>query len=393
MQGKIASRRINKGRGAISPCMLMLVYQILITCGVFGLLAHLLLNLFVFRRPHVFGSRLPSKISVLIPARNEEACIGACLESLTQQNAELYEILVLDDHSEDGTADIIEEWCQRDSRVHRLSGKDLPAGWTGKAWACHQLSEQASGIALVFTDADTMHHPDSIGAALCTLLLKDADMISLWPYQRTQTVAEKLVVPFVHILLLVFLPHWMPGRWRSLGAANGQFIAFLRGGYDEIGGHAAVKNHLVEDVSLARLAKVAGLKVINADGSRLVTCRMYECLADIWEGFSKNLRAGCDGSVFAFLMLQGIQCFCLFLPFLWFVIGLVSCAEWLPWVALQLIGIYLIRFLLVWRVKHSIRGAILHPFGQVLELCIALNSWLQFSQGEMTWKGRTYSAN
>ncbi|MEM7304142.1 MAG: glycosyltransferase family 2 protein [Pseudomonadota bacterium] len=368
----------------------MILYQIIITCGVTGLLLHLLLNLAVFRRPQLLQERT-QKVSVLVPARNEESCIGRCLESLSRQNKQLHEILVLDDHSEDGTSDIIESWSQRDCRVRRLAGQPLPEGWTGKAWACHQLAVSAGGSALVFTDADTVHHPNSIGAALSTLEAKGADMISLWPLQRTETAGEKLVVPFVHVLLLVFLPHWMPGRWRSLGAANGQFIAFLRSAYDQIGGHAAVKNHLVEDVSLARLAKVAGLKVINADGSRLVTCRMYSCFADIWEGFSKNLRAGCDGSVFAFLLLQGIQFFCFFLPCVWFVIGLGLCAEWLPWVILQVIGIYLIRLLLVWRVKHTVTGAILHPVGQMLELAIAANSWLKFSQGEVTWKGRTYS--
>jgi len=366
----------------------MLVYQIIITCGVFSLLGHLLINLAVFRRPQVSGSEIKSKVSVLIPARNEVECIGRCLESLSRQHAALHEILVLDDHSEDGTDRIIQDWVQQDRRIRRLPGQALPEGWTGKAWACHQLAEAATGDVLVFTDADTVHHPDCIGAGIGMLESRQADLISLWPCQQTLTIGEKLVVPFVHVLLLVFLPHWMPGRWRSLGAANGQFIAFSRRAYNEIGGHTAVKSHMVDDVSLARLAKVAGQKVINADGSRLVTCRMYDSLSGVWEGFSKNLRAGCDGSLGAFLALQGTLLFCLFLPCLWFVAGLALCAEWFPWVVLQVLGIYLIRFLLVCRVKHSVSGAILHPFGQVLELAIAFNSWIRFSQKSITWKGR-----
>jgi len=368
----------------------MLLYQIAITGAVWALLLHLGINLLVFRRPQVKSKNLP-QISVLIPARNEESCIGGCIESLSGQNTELLEILVLDDDSQDNTGAIIEEWSSRDQRVRRLKGKPLPDGWTGKAWACHQLAQEATGEVMVFTDADTVHHPDCIGAAVSSLQDANAQMISLWPYQRTVTTSEKLVVPFVHLLLLLFLPHWMPGRWRCLGAANGQFIAFHRDAYHQIGGHEAVMSHLVEDVSLARLAKAAGLKVINADGSRLVTCRMYERLVDIWEGFSKNLRAGCDGSLLAFLMLQGIQLFCLFLPCVWFVIGLALCAEWFFWVFLQILGIYLIRLLLVWRVRHSIAGAMLHPIGQAIELGIAMNSWMKFSQGAVTWKGRTYS--
>ncbi len=370
----------------------MLLYQIIITCGVFGLLLHLLINLLVFRRPVMTrAGEAAGQISVLIPARDEASCIGRCLESLVAQNTELHEILVLDDHSDDGTGAIIDEWSRRDARIRRLTGQALPEGWTGKAWACQQLSVAATGEVLIFTDADTVHAPECIGAAGATLALRSADMLSLWPHQQTETLGEKLVIPFVHILLLLFLPHWMPGKWRSLGAANGQFIAFRRSAYQQLGGHESVKSHMVDDVSLARLAKVAGLKVINADGSRLVTCRMYECFSDIWEGFSKNLRAGCDGSLVAFLVLQGIQLVFLFLPCLWLVFGLATCATWLPWVALQVLGIYMIRLLLVWRVRHTVTGAILHPVGQALELAIALNSWLKFSQGSITWKGRTYS--
>jgi chlorobactene glucosyltransferase len=318
-------------------------------------------------------------------------CIGRCLESLAGQNTDIHEILVLDDHSTDGTGAIIDGWSQRDPRIKRLAGAELPPGWSGKAWACQQLSQAATGEVLVFTDADTQHDSECIGSAAAYMQQRGADMLSLWPHQQTESIGEKLVVPFVHILLLVFLPHWMPGRWRSLGAANGQFIAFRRAAYDQLGGHAAVKSHMVEDVSLARLAKVAGLKVVNADGSRLVSCRMYEKFPDIWEGFSKNLRAGCDGSVLAFVMLQGIQLVFLFLPFLWLLAGLAMGAAWLPLVVLQVIGIYLIRLLLVFRVKHSLSGALLHPIGQAIELAIAMNSWLKFSQGKITWKGRTYS--
>jgi len=368
----------------------MLTYQIIITLGVGGLLVHLLINLFVFRRPQRTGC-LTSRVSVLVPARNEEACIASCLESLVAQRAEVYEILVLDDHSEDQTEKLIESFSQRDSKVRKISGQALPEGWTGKAWACQQLSQSATGDVLVFTDADTVHHPDAIGSAVSCLESKNADMISLWPYQQMQTLGEKLVVPFVHLLLLVFLPHWMPGKWRSLGAANGQFIAFSKAAYDRLGGHESVKYHLVEDVSLARLAKVAGMKMINMDGSQLVSCRMYESFPQIWEGFSKNLRAGCDGSVMAFMMLQLIQLVFLFLPFLWLIAGLVTGAEWLPWVLVQVVLIYKLRLALLVRVKHSWTSVLLHPLGQFVELAIAMNSWIKFSNQQISWKGRTYS--
>lgn len=365
-------------------------YQTVIMIGVWLLVGHLVINLLVFRRP--FGHPEPgTKISVLIPARNEAGRIGPCLQSLLDQEVLPQEIIVLDDRSEDGTRKEVESFMGRGVELRCLDGEELPEGWTGKAWACHQLAAAARGEIMVFTDADTRHQPEAIGAAVGWMQARKADWISLWPRQTTRTWGEKLVVPFVHILLLCFLPHWMPGRWRSLGAANGQFIAVTREAYKALGGHESVRSHLVEDVALARRAKQLGLKSLNADGSHHVECRMYENLSQIWEGFSKNLRAGCDGSVAAFLMLQGIQLVAFFLPFVWLVVGMFMAAEWLSCVIAQILGIYTMRALLVWKVRHSVSGALLHPVGQVLELAIALNSWRAFSRRRITWKGRTYS--
>lgn len=368
------------------------LYQSAVMVGVWLLVGHLVINLLVFRRPRS-RPRPETSISVLIPARNEAGRIGPCLRSLLDQKVPPTEILVLDDRSDDGTRDEVESFIGMGQGVEFrcLSGEDLPEGWTGKAWACHQLAAAASGEILVFTDADTRHRPDAIASAIGWMQIRRADWISLWPRQTTLTLGEKLVVPFVHILLLCFLPHWMPGRWRSLGAANGQFIAVTRRAYDQLGGHETVRGHLVEDVALARRARQMGLKALNADGSRHVECRMYENLPQIWEGFSKNLRAGCDGSVTAFLMLQGIHLVCFLLPFLWLVLGLATGAGWLACVIAQILGIYTMRFLLVWKVGHPLAGAILHPLGQILELAIAANSWRNFARRRITWKGRTYS--
>jgi chlorobactene glucosyltransferase len=365
-------------------------FQTLVMVGVWLLVGHLAINLLVFRRPSG-KPRVGTSVSVLIPARNEAGRIGPCLRSLIDQKIKPDEILVLDDRSTDGTRQEVESFIGQGVELRCLEGDELPEGWTGKAWACHQLAAAASGEVLVFTDADTRHRPDAIASAVGWMQARRADWISLWPRQTTVTWGEKLVVPFVHILLLCFLPHWMPGRWRSLGAANGQFIAVTREAYKKLGGHEAVRNHLVEDVALARRGRELGLKTLNADGSRHVECRMYENFPQVWEGFSKNLRAGCDGSIAAFLILQGIQLVCFLLPFFWMLAGLVAGAGWVSCVGAQILGIYTMRALLVWKVGHSLSGALLHPLGQVLELAIALNSWRNFARRRITWKGRTYS--
>ena len=173
----------------------MLIYQILVAGAVWVLCGHLLLNLLVFRRPTGTDPDA-STVSVLVPAHNEAGCIGTCLESLIRQQAQITEILVLDDHSEDATREIIESIGARDPRVLCLAGQTLPEGWTGKAWACHQLSQAATGDVLIFTDADTVHQPECVASVLSTVLRRNIDMISLWPYQRTETTSEKLVIPF-----------------------------------------------------------------------------------------------------------------------------------------------------------------------------------------------------
>jgi chlorobactene glucosyltransferase len=366
------------------------IYQSLMMVGVWLLVGHLVINLLVFRRPRG-RPQAGTSISVLIPARNEAGRIGPCLHSLLDQEVPPTEILVLDDRSDDGTREEVESFIGKGVELRCLSGDELPEGWTGKAWACHQLAAAASGDVLVFTDADTRHRPKAIASAIGWMQSRQADWISLWPRQTTLSPGEQLVVPFVHILLLCFLPHWMPGRWSSLGAGNGQFIAVTRRTYEQMGGHEAVRGHLVEDVALARRARQMGLKPLNADGSRHVECRMYENFPQIWEGFSKNLRAGCDGSIASFLILQGIQLVFFLLPFFWLIAGLLQGAGWVSCVLAQILGIYCIRFLLVWKVGHGLFGAILHPIGQILELAIAANSWRNFARRRITWKGRTYS--
>jgi len=367
----------------------MWAFHAVITAGILFFLLHTCLNLLVFRRPSGKVAR-GTRISVLIPARNEATRIPQCLESLTKQSAALHEILVLDDHSEDATAEIVRGFSESLPQLRLLTGEPLPEGWTGKAWACHQLAAAATGEILVFTDADTRHEPGAIEGAVGWMQAKGADFISLWPHQITETLGEKLVIPFVHVLLLVFLPHWMPGRFRSLGAANGQFIALTRKAYDATGGHEAVRHHLVEDVALARLAKAGGWKILNADGSRLIHCRMYESLPQIFEGFAKNLRAGCDGSVFAFLFLQGCLAVFFLSPFLWLpALPFLDCVSG-GLVLFQVVMVLTLRGILGWRVRHPALGVLLHPVGQVLVLGIAATSWSRFSTGRITWKGRTY---
>ena len=184
----------------------MEIFHILVLGSLSLLLLNYLLNLKTFRFPPTPTpiTALP-KISVLVPARNEEQRIRPCLGTLADSNYPDLEILVLDDHSSDGTAELVLQQAKEDSRIRLLKGRDLPSGWTGKAWACHQLAQQAKGDYLVFADADTRFADITLAQAVCLAAQNKADLLSLWPFLEAKSWSEQLVIPFVHLFILLYL--------------------------------------------------------------------------------------------------------------------------------------------------------------------------------------------
>ncbi|NDA25235.1 MAG: glycosyltransferase [Verrucomicrobia bacterium] len=369
------------------------IFHILVLGSLSLLLLNYLLNLKVFRFPDILPPHDPAPlISVMIPARNEEQRIRPCLETLTSSNYPSFEILVLDDHSTDGTAEIVRQHSQGDSRVHLISGQELPSGWTGKAWACHQLAARAKGEYLVFVDADTRFSDITLSHAVALARRERSDLLSLWPYLEAKSWSEWLVIPFVHLFILLYLPHWMGGRSASLGAANGQFLLFRREAYEKIGGHAAVSGHLVEDIALGRKLRAAGFRVLNRDGTNpghpiaLVRCRMYDNFRDLWDGFTKNLYPAFDGRFGAFVFFQFFQGVVFLGPFL-----LLPFSPKDPVLWIEIAVILSLRLALTHRFRQSWLGAFLHPVGQSFVITIAANSWLQTLRRRLPWRGRHYA--
>ncbi|MBV9732885.1 MAG: glycosyltransferase, partial [Verrucomicrobia bacterium] len=223
------------------------------------LLIQFVLNLLLLPRlrPEL-APETPPRVSVLLPARNEELRIRSCLESLLKQNYFSLEIIVLDDESVDATADIARALgftTNAESNCRLIRGATLPPGWTGKSWACHQLAEVARGDYLLFTDADTLHQPEAVSSAVAAAQRFRCDLLTLWPSQTTVTFAEKLVIPLMFVVGGSYLPLWLlvwaqhsPWLARLLGrkflslcgTATGQFLLFRRQSYFEMGGHRAV---------------------------------------------------------------------------------------------------------------------------------------------------------
>ncbi|MEO8353109.1 MAG: glycosyltransferase family 2 protein [Chthoniobacteraceae bacterium] len=345
-------------------------------------------------------------VSILVPARNEALNIGPCVKSLLAQNYPNFELLVLDDHSTDGTGDILRELCNgpNGARLRVIKGADLPAGWVGKNWACHQLAQTARGEWLFFTDADTEHAPGTVSATLGAAQESGASLLSAWPRLITKTWAECLVVPMIAFFAMAFYPHWLVVRLqrsrsrgaripvgvrRQLGVANGQFMFWSRVGYDRIGGHQSVHNHLVEDVALGREVAARmdeGMRLHNCDSLPFSTCRMYRSFSDVWEGFSKNARAIFEDRPDQFFRAGAVGLICLFWPFV--AIFLPGSHRMLAGIEISLI--YLLRFVISCRFRTSWLGALAHPFGFLLGTAIAINSWRRSRGAGVSWKGRVY---
>ncbi|MBF9130621.1 glycosyltransferase, partial [Plantactinospora sp. S1510] len=240
-------------------------------------------------------------VAVLLPLRDEATRVGPCLRALlAQRDVPRLEIVVLDDGSTDGTADVVRAITADDPRVRLITGRPPPPGWLGKPYACQQLAEQAGAeqagaepSVLVFVDADVRLAPYAVAAAVTTLRAASATLLSPYPRIVAGSGGERLVQPLLQWLWLTFLPLAAMERSRrpSLAAAGGQFLVVDRAGYQRAGGHAAVRDRVLEDIELARAVKRSGGRIALADGSRIASCRMYESWAELRDGYAKSLWA------------------------------------------------------------------------------------------------------
>jgi chlorobactene glucosyltransferase len=364
----------------------------------------ILFLLFVARPPRELpaadhGDALPF-VSVVVPARNEAANIETCVLSLVSSSYPKLEVVVVDDRSEDGTAELVRGIARIHDRVRLVEGRPLPAAWLGKPWACHQGAEEARGELLLFTDADTSHAPDLVGRAVAGMLQEKADLLTVVGRQIMVTPWERLVQPQIFMLMLFRFPNLEQAarspHWRQ-AIANGQYMLFRRGAYEAIGGHEAVRQEVAEDLVLAQRVKRAGLalRILGAE-SGLAT-RMYRSLGHLVEGWSKNLFVG---------SMQTLP------PWTRAVVAPLSLAAgvglWLaPPVALALAlagfgGPALLTWsaivcglsVVVWtqfvrKMDVPALYGFLYPVGAAVGTYIFARSWVRGS--EIEWKGRRYS--
>lgn len=225
-------------------------------------------------------------VSVIIPARNEEANLGACLASLVTQPDVRAEILVVDDNSSDRTADVARQF----EGVRVVAAGELPAGWSGKCHAMARGAAEAKGTWLLFTDADTFHFPGSLARALAEAQETGAQLLSYSPAQDMESFWEQAVMPVVFAELAeTYPPREVCDPSSPAAAANGQYLLISREAYDAVGGHAACSGTLLEDVALARRVKQSGRAIRFRYGGDVVRTHMYRGFDELREGWTKNL--------------------------------------------------------------------------------------------------------
>ncbi|NWJ48003.1 MAG: glycosyltransferase [Chloroflexi bacterium] len=382
----------------------MLLYQIIVTAPIVYMLLVLVVNFFTLRALGSYGYNRrfsaadAALISVLVPARNEAGNIARCIRSLLNQDYPNLEIIVLDDGSDDATVAILESIAREDfsHRLRLVSGQELPEGWLGKNWACYQLYHYAEGDYLLFTDADTVHGVRSVSSAISALEKNEADFLSIFPRQETDSLAERLAIPLMMMYLIGLLPTWMVSRSPrpSISAANGQYMFFTRNVYEQIGGHAAVKNIVLEDVIMARRIKQAGYKVILPDGTDSVSCRMYRNIFEVWQGFSKNLFAFFNYKVRWLGLFLLLNILAYIGPYFWLLAGWVTgqpaSVEWLWLPIAQILMTWIIRFGVSLRFGFRVLDIILHPLSIIYMVIIGINS-VRWRKRGVQWKGRVYS--
>lgn len=333
-------------------------------------------------------------VSILVPARNEADRIVQTLNSLQRQSYPDFELIVLDDGSNDGTLEIVQKIIQGDARAQVISGQPLPPGWLGKNWACHQLAQEAKGELLVFTDADVHWGRQALSAVVSLIERSGADMLTVWPTQRTETWTERLVIPMMMFVVIGYLPEILVRHtnWPVFAAANGQCLAFRRVAYDQVDGHKSVRDNIIEDMGLAWGIKRSGLKLVMALGNRLIETRMYTNWQEVLDGFAKNILAGHGGQPL-FLFLSAVFHWFLFLmPWIWLIAGLLAPDSpgwpWIPGTSI-LLGIG-IRCVSAASTQQRIRDVIWLPLSVILMTIIAMRSLLWFFRsGGPEWKGRS----
>lgn len=346
------------------------------------------------------GQSVPM-VSICIPARNEESVIERAVSSVLRQTYPNFEVLVLDDDSDDRTPEILSSLSKSHGELTVIQGQEKPGDWLGKPWACQQLGEAAKGDILIFMDADVWLDSDAVSKTVSALESRDA--LTVWPKQFTGTFWEQMVIPLIYHSLYTLLPakyverkpRWMPEVMHrklspEFAAACGQFFAFRKEAYTAIGRHEAVKQAVVEDVELAKNLKRNHQKLKMYHGVGTVNCRMYTSHRELFSGLRKNFFAGFNKNI-PFFVLMSVFHLIVFISPVFILLFAVLNGNY-PLAVLSVIPLLLItlqRLLLDVRFGWNPTLSLLHPVSVLWYQILGVVSVKDHLSGKKAvWKGR-----
>ena len=326
-------------------------------------------------------------VSAIIPARNEERTIAQAVISVAEQ-PEIREVVVVNDQSSDSTGEILRRLAAGQPKLRVCEAGPLPAGWVGKNHAASLGAQKAACDWLLFTDADALHLPGSTARALAEAESRRADLVSYSPGQEMHTWWERAMIPFVFCRLSQLYSYATVNDPDSpAAAANGQYLLVRRNVYEQIGGHAAVRDEVLEDVALARLAKSAGFRLHFAPGEQICRVRMYASFQAMWEGWSKNLLplvswSGQRVTRELLSVMPWIPLLCLLLTPWHIVFGALG--------LLLLAGRHASYAALLRKNRFPLASVLYYLVGAALYCAALLASDWGYARGKIAWKGREY---
>jgi hypothetical protein len=394
--------------------MLMVFAALVFVCAVVPALLFMA-NLRSYVPPLLLDSDAPvASISVLIPARNEEANIGAALECVLANTCVAVEVLVLDDASTDATAAIVETIAARDARVRLMRSPELPVGWNGKQHACWQLARASNAPVMLFLDADVRLEPDAIARMTAFQRASGAALVSGFPRLVTIGFMEWMLLPLIHFVLLGFLPIERMRKTTdpAMAAGCGQFMMVERDAYFASGGHEAIRATMHDGLLLPRAFRKAGFRTDLADITELAQVRMYDSAAKVWLGLAKNATEGLAAParivpISLLLVLGQVMPILLLAGWIFLVsiivtgTGMSGTPLWTPWlvgctatIVLAFVASYLPRLLAVGRFRQPLKSALLHPVGIFLLLCVQWYGLARQVLGRpVGWRQREYASD
>jgi chlorobactene glucosyltransferase len=336
------------------------------------------------------------RVSVLVPARNEAASITACVTSLLHQEYPDCEVIVLDDASTDSTGAQLDQLAAIYSHLKVIhANQSLPDGWNGKSYACHRLAQQATGEWLLFTDADTEHTPQSIALGVAHALALQADLLSAFPAQVTQSWSERILVSFIiDFLPLAGLNFRTLYRGKGLqSAGNGQYLLARAGAYRQANGHAAVSHETLDDFTLAKHFRRSGFTIALIAGRELLRCRMYHNAHEVWEGFARSLLHGLDNSTLNRHSVLWMLLFAWSYGALFFTPFYASFVGAYPHLALlEICWLALLRAIASYHLRRSWLEVVTTPLAAWGVMAIALAAlYRRWAGQKVNWKGRYYT--